>query len=593
MIVPMIKYTFVLHHTDCHAFIQKLQELGIVDTKRSNKPIDARSSALLEEINRVGNICKQLQKIKVTNPQSIDREYSAEHILQCTQQLLTDKEEATLRISKLRNEIEAARPWQIWRQESLDRLESLRLTPHFYVLPEKKWNPEWEMTFPIFPIHQKQGTLYFVVLEQEGIPFHFPGHETKIPLASVDLLEAELENVERQIFVAQQELEKYALLHPRLTLHRERLIEQLDLYLAGKGSETAVEDTLSIVTAFVPQPQQKCMDDFLDREHQLYLCEKAQIEDNPPIKLKNNRFARLFEPIGDMFMPPLYNELDVTAFFAPCYMLFFGFCLGDIGYGLSLLLIGGIAKFFLPKMKSILSLVQFLGVGSMLIPLLSGTFFGFKLHELFTIDDKFFFEDLDMFWLAIAIGGVHIIYAKIILTIDSFKRKGLQEGLAPLGWFLVLTGGALFAAQSVLSLPIPLLIISIFLYLGSALILFFTSLSKKFYLRPILSLSCIMDIPGLFGDLLSYIRLFGLGAAGGILGFVVNTVGGMVWNVKIPVIGYLIGGIIFLVGHVAVLALSSLGALVHPMRLTFVEFYKNVGFTGGGRPYKPLSKNVY
>jgi len=38
-----------------------------------------------------------------------------------------------------------------------------------------------------------------------------------------------------------------------------------------------------------------------------------------------------------------------------------------------------------------------------------------------------------------------------------------------------------------------------------------------------------------------------------------------------------------------VLGLNALGAFVHPMRLTFVEFFKNAGFTGGGREYKPLT----
>jgi V/A-type H+-transporting ATPase subunit I len=33
-----------------------------------------------------------------------------------------------------------------------------------------------------------------------------------------------------------------------------------------------------------------------------------------------------------------------------------------------------------------------------------------------------------------------------------------------------------------------------------------------------------------------------------------------------------------------------LGAFVHPLRLTFVEFYKNAGFQGGGREYTPFKK---
>jgi len=342
------------------------------------------------------------------------------------------------------------------------------------------------------------------------------------------------------------------------------------------------------VTAFVPKPQQPDFETFITKTERLYISEAASIEDDPPIKLKNNWFARLFEPIGDMFMPPVYNELDVTPYFAPFYMIFFGFCLGDLGYGLVLILAGIIAKRVMPKMKSIFSLMQLLGIGCLIVPALSGAFFGFKIGELLGIEG-FFFDDLKMFWLAIALGGVQIIFGKLVQAFDSMKRKGFQYGLAPLGWALLMIGLALLVGIKILSLPIPSIVLPVTFYLGGFLVIFFTSDSKNIFARIGKALASIMDITGLFGDLLSYIRLFGLGAAGGILGYVVNTVGGMVW--KVPYAGYLIGGLVFVFGHIAVLALSSLGALIHPMRLTFVEFYKNVGFTGGGRPYKPLKKN--
>ena len=201
-----------------------------------------------------------------------------------------------------------------------------------------------------------------------------------------------------------------------------------------------------------------------------------------------------------------------------------------------------------------------------------------------------FFDDLQMFWFAIVFGGVQIIVAKIIHTIDSMLRNGWQHGLAHLGWTLLLIDAALFAAKSFLGLPLPMWVVYALLGIGLLCILFFSNLKKNVFARLPMGFVSLYDITGIFGDLLSYIRLFGLGTAGGILGFVVNTVGMMCFG--IPYAGWLIGGLVLLVGHIAVLALSALGAFVHPMRLTFVEFYKNVGFTGGGRYYKPLKKSL-
>jgi len=95
-------------------------------------------------------------------------------------------------------------------------------------------------------------------------------------------------------------------------------------------------------------------------------------------------------------------------------------------------------------------------------------------------------------------------------------------------------------------------------------------------------------ITGIFGDLLSYIRLFALGIASSILGLVINQMAISFGSAKY--IGPVIFILFVVVGHTANLAISSLGAFVHPMRLTFVEFYKNAGFKGGGKPYQPFSK---
>ncbi len=96
-------------------------------------------------------------------------------------------------------------------------------------------------------------------------------------------------------------------------------------------------------------------------------------------------------------------------------------------------------------------------------------------------------------------------------------------------------------------------------------------------------------VTGLFGDVLSYIRLFALGLSSAILGNVFNSLAfGLAPDV--PVAGAIVTIIILIIGHSINLFMSALGSLVHPMRLTFVEFYKNAGFTGGGKSYEPFKK---
>jgi V/A-type H+-transporting ATPase subunit I len=92
------------------------------------------------------------------------------------------------------------------------------------------------------------------------------------------------------------------------------------------------------------------------------------------------------------------------------------------------------------------------------------------------------------------------------------------------------------------------------------------------------------------GDILSYVRLFALGVTSGVLGLVVNQIGtdmiGESWYSYVMAILFLI------FGHSLNLALAVLGSFIHPLRLTFVEFYNNAQFEGGGKAFESFTKSI-
>ena len=98
---------------------------------------------------------------------------------------------------------------------------------------------------------------------------------------------------------------------------------------------------------------------------------------------------------------------------------------------------------------------------------------------------------------------------------------------------------------------------------------------------------------GLMGDLLSYLRLYALGLAGGMLGGVFNTLGMQLRDsldgVLFGIPGWICFALIFVFGHGLNIALSCLSGYVHSIRLTFVEYFKNSGYDGRGVAYKPFS----
>ena len=124
------------------------------------------------------------------------------------------------------------------------------------------------------------------------------------------------------------------------------------------------------------------------------------------------------------------------------------------------------------------------------------------------------------------------------------------------------------------------------------MILLFNNPDKKMWIRPLLGLWEMYNVvSGLLGDVLSYIRLFALSLAGGLLGGAINLIATMIRGDDPGIVSWFFMLLVLVGGHFINFALAALGAFVHPLRLTFVEFYKAVGFTGGGKAYAPFGGN--
>lgn len=591
----MTKYSFVIFHKDTDAFLRNLQELGVVDVTRHSRAVDTYSREKFEEIARYNAAIKSLKNIQaeaLKNGTEIpDARPQEEDLLKLYLESTDKKEQFKLALKEAEYALGEAKPWGIFRKENLERLNTLKFIPHFYCVSEKRYNPQWENEYPVHIINKEKGKVYFVILQAEGEPYSFSEQECRFPDTPYDQLEKKIADLNAGTKANETQLLSLTRAVEQLEEKRNALFSDLDIYLAGNNSKKEAEDTIVIFEAFAPAEIDASVDKYLEENNVYYLKDIARTEDNPPVKLKNNFFGKLYEPIGELYMLPRYGELDLTIFFAPFYMLFFGLCLGDMGYGLILILVGLIVNFKVPKFANYGRLVAWLGLGAVIMPALTGTFFGAKIYEIIpmpeNITDKFF-SDMKMFWFAIIFGLVQIVFARILNAVYMMKTRGITAGLGNIGWAICITWAAIAYAAMEMKFSYPDWVNYIGMG-GLALIVLFSALHKNIFVRIFKGVFSLYDATGVFGDMLSYIRLFGLGTAGGILGLVVNSVALQMSG--IPYVGWFFTILMLLIGHTAVLFLSALGAFVHPMRLTFVEFYKNAGFEGGGRPYSPLTKS--
>jgi V/A-type H+-transporting ATPase subunit I len=272
--------------------------------------------------------------------------------------------------------------------------------------------------------------------------------------------------------------------------------------------------------------------------------------------------------------------------------------LGDAGYGLLFIVGAGLYKFKAKKeVKPLLSLIQFLGLATIVFGAISGTFFGINLIETeisLMADYKTLFLNPDkMFNLALVLGGFQIIYGLFIKAANLIRQFGLVYALSTFGWLIAILGSVVY--MGLISTGIisenKIILYSI-LSAGAFFILFFSDPEINIFSRVGKGVWDIYStVTGIFGDLLSYIRLFALGLSSAILGFVINDIAMQILGAS-KIMGPIFFVIFLLIGHTLNIMISSLGSFVHPMRLTFVEFYKNAGFTGGGEGYKPFSKQL-
>ncbi|MBP6976711.1 MAG: V-type ATPase 116kDa subunit family protein [Bacteroidales bacterium] len=586
----MKKYSFLIYHRDFPEFLEELQQLGVLDILERKADLDPALQDRLLLIRQIKSTIKSLSRRKTVIPSAEPGEADGMQVFETINRLEAESDQLRHELAMLRKAYLQTAPWGSFSPETIRRLKEAGVTVRLFTCTEKRFNPLWPEKYPVSVISSSQGKRYFVMFQNDDTTPEINAEEMKLPDRPVDEVMQEQKQVEDRIREISHQLDEIAGRDiPALTTEMHHLQNEADHQKAQLHTLREVDEKLMIIEGWIPADREKELNSILDGKDHVYFSVTPGIQEKPPVLLKNNAFARLFEPIGNLFSLPDYHELDLTPFFAPFFMMFFGFCMGDAGYGLVFILGATLIKLTMrhriARFVPILTLIQWLGAGTVIFGTLTGTFFGIQLPEVEQLGNfrRIMLDNDKAFNLALIMGAIQILAGTVIRAVNQFRQNGPLHSLSPVGWILLLLGLA-----DLMLLKLTGIFGQILIYAGIFLIVFFSDPKLGIFGRIGKGLWDLYGITGIFGDLLSYIRLFALGASGAILGFVINDIALQLLSVG-PVIGDLLFVIFLLIGHALVIAISALGAFVHPMRLTFVEFYKNSGFAGGGKKYNPFS----
>ena len=655
MIVKMRKVDILLYHREQEKFLEQLREKGVMHIT-SEQPVDSPAaqemSSNVQRAQRVVGALSKLQKEKGVTTVSVSS-MAVPELLTKFESCEAQRDRIDQELATIKKDTIALEPWGNFDPKAIKRLSEVGVKFAFYTAPKKKFDLLDRKELRIEVIAERGTTVYFVVVYRGEAPEVAGAELVRLPEIGPKEMAAKAVALESERKEVLAKIEKMVGSIPSIEKYRNDQLNGLKYEEARLSMTGAAEGKILKLSGWVPKQDEAKLVLFLQDYPAYVEFRDPGPDDNVPVKLKNDKFVRLFEPVIGMYSLPAYKETDYTCFIAPFFVAFYGLCLNDVGYGMLITLIAIIAMIALnKKARPILMLGLLLGVSTMVCGLLGNGFFGapmFGTGSIFGGADPSYAvlssykevvngvktskELYPTMSLAILAGFIQLFLGMGIKAYLKMRDEGFFAGMQPISSILMALGivilgavgeahktfdlglgfstftignqqsfidiGTVLVKIGELRIGLPFGIGEILLGSGLALLLLFNSLDKAIYWRPLMGLWELFNYStGLLSNVLSYLRLFALGLAGGLLAAAINQIGFMfitktaadgATSIEMGP-GIVVTVLVLLIGHTFNFGLSGLGSFIHPLRLMFVEFYGAVGFQGGSKPFVPFAK---
>ncbi len=450
-----------------------------------------------------------------------------------------------------------------------------------------------------FALYKDQQTYYQEVRRLDFKEVELPNKDMVMAKYLMELYELKtkktvsLEGVLNDIDSYTEHLEKLYIYADQLASDKRRKLTPL------KKAETRLD--IIHITGWIKEPDIEKLHKLLEKSKLGYEIEvhEPASDEVVPTALKNNKFVESFEVITEQYSMPSQKDLDPNPAMSFWYWAIFGMMMGDVGYGLVMLLAFGLfLKLKRPKggMKKLVSVLYYSGYTTIFFGAIYGSLFGYDfisgLGKLFNQSWKPLITPIDnaleMLVIAMGIGMIHIIHGLILKAKLLIKFKDPFGVLAESVSYILILLGVAVTALTFIDLPFNLspwvgygMLIS-----GAALIILFAGRHHKSIIKKATSgLAGIYGIIDQLSDVLSYSRILALALSTAVIAFTFNLLAGMLHG---SIFGILISIVIYIVGHVFNFGMGLLSAYIHDSRLQYIEFFGKF-YEGGGIAFKPLS----
>ncbi len=318
-----------------------------------------------------------------------------------------------------------------------------------------------------------------------------------------------------------------------------------------------------------------------------------------PTMLQNRGISAMGQDLVLFYDTPATSDWDPSAMIFLSFIVFFAMIMGDGGYGLTLFLLLLYMRFknrkAKPGIRRFLNMGLILTFGTVVYGILSGGFFGFssqtpivgKLIDLKLFDSGSLKKDDINFnmQLSILVGMIHISISVFLKALRQTTQKNILQALSNLAWIVAIWTFFFWYSGPKWGIPgkDPM---QIKIMLACAGVIFLTSAGTLHPGKLIIGgLGGLYNGVQFFSDVLSYIRIFALGLSGALIAQTFNSMAGDIMTLGVWAIP--LGIVIFAFGHLLNIGLCIMGAVIHGLRLNFLEYFR-WSFDGGGKLFRPL-----
>ncbi|UTC67980.1 MULTISPECIES: V-type ATPase 116kDa subunit family protein [unclassified Treponema] len=620
MIVPMKKLTLLVLKKEQRHALKNLRKLGLlhIEDRPANgtliNELRSEKNDITLAISLLTEYLPKKEKKGVTPPSLLSEEDTltfVDSVLSLTSSYKSNMEEA----ARLTGEIASYADWGEINTADFTFLaeRSIYLFPASTSVKTYSSLPEDIKT--ILVGHGKTGVRFLIRSETNALPADLPQDiiPLKLPETSVKALKERLKSLQAKISSYKQEMTKMSAYLNSLHALDEVVSKKLQFEIVHDGMQTIDfgdqddDERVQLVwlTGYIPCEDEAKLISLAKENSWAYLSQDPEEEDPVPTKIKRNKIVNLISPLIDFLgTVPGYTEPDISLWFLLFFGIFFAMIFGDAGYGAVLFVISIIlilkTKAKKQKVPTAFYMFGYLGLMTIIWGTLVCNWFGMSTEIVppflknlavpaianFTPEDV---RNQNQILLCFTLGLTQLMIAHVVSLFRNIKSP---KFLADVGSLSMLGGMYFVVLNLVVDSQKYAINNAVLLAIGAgfALNFIFVNYSKGIGQAIVESLKNIINmllgVVNVFADIMSYIRLWAVGLAGGAISATVNEMAG-------PALGGFIifaGVLLLLFGHGLNYIMNVLSVIVHGVRLNTLEFSNHVGLTWSGFKYEPFNE---